>query len=259
MSIVVFTGGFDPVHSGHVEAIKEARKLGRVVLGLNSDEWLVRKKGRCFMPFNERMSVLSQFKDILAVIGFDDADGSACDCISQVCQMFPNESIIFVNGGDRTQQNIPEMDRFADDPQVSFVFGVGGSDKKNSSSWILSEWRHPSVARKWGKYITCYESINSGVKVKRLTILPGQSISMQYHNHRSEVWFVESGCGTVYTLDGDRETTVCEVAMHDRYIVETQQWHRLENTGDCDLCIVEIQYGEMCNEEDIVRFASINT
>ena len=250
--IIVFTGGFDPIHSGHIEAIKAAQKLGRVIIGLNSDDWLIRKKGKPFMSFKERFAVLDQFKNILCVIGFDDSDDSASDAIRQAREMFPKSKVIFVNGGDRTKSNISEMAAFKDDPMVEFHFSVGGDNKKNSSSWILSEWKHPTETRGWGKFMTYYESKQA--KVKRLIIEPGKSISMQYHNHRAEFWFIESGVGEIYTLDNDGgETSKCKISKHETYKVEKTLWHRLENFGDEDLCVIEIQYGDQCTEDDIIR------
>jgi cytidyltransferase-like protein len=250
-NIVVFTGGFDPIHSGHIEAIKDAQQYGRVILGLNSDEWLTRKKGRPFMPFEERKAVLDQFKNVLAVIGFDDSDNSASDAIRKAREMFPKSKIIFVNGGDRTAKNIPEMDAFKDDPMVEFKFSVGGENKKNSSSWILSEWKHPSESRQWGKFMTYYDSKEA--KVKRLVIDPAKSISMQYHNSRSEFWFVESGEGILYTMTDHGEKQIKTLRKHDSYHIEVGQWHRVENSGSEPLQVIEIQYGSECKEEDIVR------
>jgi bifunctional ADP-heptose synthase (sugar kinase/adenylyltransferase) len=106
---------------------------------VNSDDWLKRKKGKNFMPWGERVNVVSSIRYVDEVIGFDDNDGSAKDCIKQVRNMFPNADLIFVNGGDRTSGNIPELD-MQDNYGVSFLFGVGGTDKKNSSSWILKKW-----------------------------------------------------------------------------------------------------------------------
>lgn len=247
--IVIVTGGFDPMHSGHIEYIKAARELGRVVVGVNSDAWLTRKKGRPFMPFDERISIASNLKDVMMAIGFDDTDGSAKDAIRKVRQMFPKKRIVFANGGDRTKENIPEMD--IDDDNVEFIFGVGGENKKNSSSWILSDWKAPSEERIWGKFLNYYESEQS--KVKRLLIAPGKSISMQYHTKRSEFWFVEEGVGRVFTMENDVEVDEGLLQKHDSVFVPVERWHRLENVGDTDLCIIEIQYGEKCTEEDIVR------
>ena len=249
--IVVVTGGFDPVHSGHIAYIQDAFNHGRVVVGVNSDEWLIRKKGQAFMPFTERISIMSNIKNVMTAIGFDDSDGSACDAIFKVKSMFPRQKIVFANGGDRTKSNIPEMNRFKDDPQVEFRFGIGGEDKKNSSSWILSEWKHPSESRVWGKFMTYYESSQS--KVKRLILEPGKSISMQYHNNRAEIWFVENGSGIVSTLENDVEIEKTILKKHDMYHVNKQEWHRLKNNTSEELHIIEIQYGQECIESDIVR------
>lgn len=251
-NIVIVTGGFDPLHSGHIEYINNAAKLGRVVVGLNSDEWLKRKKGRSFMSFDERFSVISNLKNVMLVMEFDDSDNSACDVIEKVKQIFSKNNIIFANGGDRNSVNIPEMERYQGDNRVSFVFGVGGDDKKNSSSWILNEWKQPSEERIWGKFLTYYDS--NIAKVKRLVLDPGKSISMQYHEHRSELWFVEYGHGQISTIGAnDVEFVLKELNLHDYHVVSKNTWHKLTNTGNEPLSIIEIQYGISCDESDIVR------
>ena len=144
MITVVATGGFDPIHSGHIKYLKEASLCGtRLVVGVNSDEWLSRKKGRSFMPFTERVAIVKELSCVDQVIGFDDSDGSAIDCLEQVKRNHPMDTIIFVNGGDRTSDNIPEMAVEG----IEFEFGIGGEDKTNSSSWILKEWAQPTVQR----------------------------------------------------------------------------------------------------------------
>jgi D-beta-D-heptose 7-phosphate kinase/D-beta-D-heptose 1-phosphate adenosyltransferase len=145
--IVLITGGFDPIHSGHIAYINAAKKLGNhLIVGINSDEWLKRKKGKSFLSFNERKIILENLRAVDEVIGFDDSDDSAKDAIYQVAKKYSYDystdstpHIIFANGGDRTGKNIPEMD--VDVDNVSFMFGVGGKDKKNSSSWILNNWQ----------------------------------------------------------------------------------------------------------------------
>lgn len=249
--IVLFTGGFDPVHSGHIQTINDAKQYGRVVIGLNSDEWLSRKKGKPFMPFEERKTILKEFKGVLDVIAFDDSDNSACDAIRRVKSFFPSSNVVFVNGGDRTPENIPEMSEFHGDSRVSFKFGVGGTEKKNSSSWLLQNWASQAEARAWGKSLTYHDSTET--KLKRLVLDPKQSISMQYHNFRSEFWFVESGEGALYGLEGDREVLVRPLQRFESCFVPAGSWHRLQNAGDKPLVIVEIQYGKACSESDIVR------
>ena len=139
--IVIVTGGFDPMHSGHITHLREARALGGLLMvGLNSDEWLTRKKGKPFMNYHERWAVLLGCRYVDGVISFDDSDDSARDAIRKVMQLYSSAEIIFANGWDRTKDNIPEMD--ITDPRVSFVFGIGGINKTNSSSWLLDNWKN---------------------------------------------------------------------------------------------------------------------
>ena len=137
--IVLITGGFDPLHSGHLAYLKDASKLGdKLIVGLNSDDWLCRKKGKNFLPEKERHEILSAIRYVDGCILFNDNDDTAIEAIKNVKMLFPFAQIIFANGGDRTEDNIPEM--VFDD--VIFVFGVGGKDKKNSSSWILKKYEN---------------------------------------------------------------------------------------------------------------------
>ena len=180
MKIAVVSGGFDPVHSGHIDYFYAAKKLGdMLVVGVNSDAWLQRKKGREFMPISERFSIINALKPVDHTMTFDDSDGSACDLLEQIKRVHPDDEIIFANGGDRTRDNIPEMSVEG----VTFVFGVGGENKKNSSSWILQEWKAPKTERPWGYYRVLHEV--PGMKVKELTVEPGQSLSMQRHDLRA--------------------------------------------------------------------------
>ena len=85
MITIVATGGFDPIHSGHIEYLKEASSCGtNLVVGVNSDDWLVRKKGRYFMPWDERAAIISALTCVDKVIAFDDSDETAIDCLEQV-------------------------------------------------------------------------------------------------------------------------------------------------------------------------------
>jgi cytidyltransferase-like protein len=252
MKIVLCTGGYDPLHSGHISYFKAARSLGdMLIVGINSDEWLERKKGRAFMPWNERLCIVNNLAMVDEVYTFDDEDDSARAFIRQVRAHYPDAELVFANGGDRTKDNIPEMD--VQDTNLTFAFGVGGEDKKNSSRWILEEWRSPKTERSWGYYCILHEP-NKNVKLKELTVNPGKSLSMQRHKDRSEFWFVSEGVATVYTVN--RSTDIEMVGMFKEYQhiwIPSHSWHQLCNETDRPLKLIEIQYGDQCIEEDIER------
>jgi cytidyltransferase-like protein len=250
--IVLVTGGFDPVHSGHVAYLQAAKALGDVlIVGLNSDEWLIRKKERAFMPFSERQAVIKAMQWVDHVIEFDDSDDTAKMAINHVRRQYPHDHIIFANGGDRTKHNIPEMNAL--DLNLRFEFGVGGSNKTNSSSWILDEWKAPKTDRTWGYYRVLH-SVGQTLKVKELTVEPGQWLSMQRHTQRSEFWFVASGIATVYTLNRKSDFELIAVVQpHGHFWVDNRQWHQLRNEHEEPLKVVEIQYGTTCQEQDIER------
>lgn len=255
--IVLVTGGFDPIHSGHIRYFQRAKELGDILyVGLNSDEWLTRKKGRPFLPMRERLSIVQNLRMVDFTIEFNDDDNSAKNAIKMVREMHPNDIIIFANGGDRNAKNIPEMD-LKDDVRYEnliFEFGVGGQDKANSSSWILEEWKLPKTIRPWGYYRVLHEP-HTKCKLKELTVLPGLSLSMQKHKHRSEFWFVSEGIASVYTINS-RNTDlekISDYTQNETLFIPAGDWHQLRNETSKDLKIIEIQYGDACYEEDIER------
>lgn len=248
-TVVVATGGFDPIHSGHIAYLEAAAQLGDVlVVGVNSDAWLTRKKGHPFMPGHERVAVLKSMTCVDHCVLFDDTDGSAIEAIRNAKLLYPNAKVIFCNGGDRTIHNIPEQRAFKDDPTVEFVFGVGGEHKMNSSSWILQEWKAPKTPRQWGYYRVIHEV--PGMKVKELTVEPGKSLSMQRHKYRAEFWIVSEGIASLKRL-GQEGYTVLQ--PHHQTTIYPGQWHQLINQTKDPLKIVEIQYGDKCDEDDIER------
>ena len=242
--IVVVSGGFDPVHSGHIHLINEARALGdRLIVLLNSDEWLTNKKGKPFMSYFERETVLSNLSSVDTVMAFNDSDGTACHGLQKVKGIYPTHSneIIFCNGGDRNStKEIPE----ALIPDITFKFGVGGNTKMNSSSKIINEYNNTFTKRDWGQWDVLKNYPQFGVKVKELVIKPGKSTSLQRHQHRNELMLVAKG--SLYN-----QTQL--VTKHDHVVINKGDWHKLENFGKEDLHIVEIQYGDKCEEQDIER------
>lgn len=250
-TIVLVTGGFDPLHSGHIAYFKAAKELGDIlVVGINSDSWLVRKKGQAFMPSTERITIIENLKVVDHCLLFNDNDGSAKEAIRNVRKLYPNDRIVFANGGDRTATNIPEFDIV--DDNLIFKFGVGGENKMNSSSWILQEWKAPKTERPWGYYRVLHEV--PGMKVKELTVNPKCKLSMQRHTRRSEYWIISDGQARVVSeLAGGYALPTVNLEKHDSHDVRKAEWHQLTNPYDYPVKIVEIQYGEECNEEDIER------
>jgi len=131
---VMVSGGFDPIHVGHLRMFKEAKKMGdRLLVVINSDEWLKRKKGRVFMKQEERAEIIKEFKGVDEVYILE----SDRDDVSEAIEKFkPN---IFANGGDRRNENeIPESE-ICKKLGIEMVFNVGGG-KVRSSSELLSEY-----------------------------------------------------------------------------------------------------------------------
>jgi mannose-6-phosphate isomerase-like protein (cupin superfamily) len=202
------------------------------------------------MPYLERAAIVRNIVGVDFVIDFNDDDGSAKHAIQMVRSSYPQDKIIFANGGDRTQTNIPEMDSGVDN--IEFVFGVGGEDKKNSSSWILQEWKAPKTERQWGYYRVLHEV--PGMKVKELTVDPGKSLSMQRHQQRAEYWIVSEGrCVVNSIMPNGYQLPPAELIKHQEYKIPVAEWHQLTNPFNMPCKIVEIQYGESCIEEDIER------
>ncbi len=137
--VSLVTGGFDPIHSGHIAYFKRAKDLSNyLVVGINSNEWLTRKKSQYFQSWVERAEIIRHLDMVDAVISWDDSDDSALGAIAKCLEI--SEKVVFCNGGDRTKTNIPEQKGYDDDPRVEFVYGIGGEDKMNSSSWILNNY-----------------------------------------------------------------------------------------------------------------------
>ena len=134
--VSLVTGGFDPIHSGHISYFKRAKDLSNyLVVGINTEEWLTRKKGQYFQSWKERAEIIRHLDMVDAVISYNDDDNSSCEGIAKCLDIA--QTVVFCNGGDRAKKNTPEVDKYGENPRVKFQFGIGGDDKMNSSSWIL--------------------------------------------------------------------------------------------------------------------------
>ena len=127
---VMVSGGFDPVHIGHIRMILDAARYGDVIVVANSDDWLFRKKGFVFMEFEERAEILASIKGVVKVSGVDDSDTTVCEAIRRL------KPDIFANGGDRKRHNTPEQ-AVCEEMGVEMLWGIGGEDKANSSSDLV--------------------------------------------------------------------------------------------------------------------------
>jgi cytidyltransferase-like protein len=132
MKRIMVSGGFDPIHVGHVKMIQDASRWGSVIVVVNSDEWLLRKKGYVFMPYEERVCILGNIKGVQIVSNVDDADGTVCEAIKRL------RPDAFANGGDRRKDNTPEM-KVCDELGIQMLWGIGGKDKPQSSSWLVNK------------------------------------------------------------------------------------------------------------------------
>lgn len=250
MKISVVSGGFDPIHSGHISYLKSAKKIGDyLIVAVNSDEWLINKKKKVFMSLEERKNILLNIECVDEVITFeDDNEGTCINALKEIKKKYPNEKIIFCNGGDRNENNIPEMALDG----ISFEFGVGGIDKKNSSSWILKKWKFESENRVWGSFYNLFDS--KDVKVKELVIKPKKGMSFQRHKQRNEIWLVSKGsCEVLYSKDMPDSKIKKTLNKFDEFLISKGDWHQIINPFEEDCHIIEIQYGESVVEDDIER------
>ena len=247
--IVLVSGGFDPLHSGHIQYFKSARELGdKLYVAINSDKWLTRKKGQAFMSFAERKSIIENLEMVNEVISFNDEDDTASEAIKTLKEKEPEATIIFANGGDRKKENVPELDA----ERIEFAFGVGGEHKMNSSSTILENWKQPKVQRLWGWYRVLQDRPN--YKIKELVINPEARLSMQKHQHRSENWYVLKGQVVINTEYNNISDSV-RLDANQSYVIGQSVWHQGINPTSHHTHILEVQYGNKCEEEDIERRA----
>lgn len=250
MKISVVSGGFDPIHSGHISYLESAKKISdHLIVLLNSDNWLINKKGKCFMSFSERKTILNSLECVDEVYGFkDDEKGSCSEGLKKIKRKYKKAEIIFCNGGDRNKTNIPEMDVSG----IKFNFSIGGQKKLNSSSNLLENWSTYSEVRDWGSYKVVLT--DSKTKVKELVISPKQGMSFQRHFHRNEIWFISEGkCKVKYSKKDPENYSEIHLVENDVFTIKKEEWHQIINDSE-NLCkIIEIQYGAKVEESDIER------
>ena len=250
MNIVIVSGGFDPIHSGHIDYFNAAKQYGDyLIVALNSDSWLRNKKNKPFMSFDERKIIIENLSMVDQVIDFeDDENGSATNALEKIKNLYPDKKIIFCNGGDREAKNIPEMNI----PGIDFKFGGGGTNKKNSSSWLLKNFQFNKEDRLWGEFINLFE--DKKIKLKELVIHPRKGMSFQRHFFRSEIWFISKGkCQVKFAKDNSDDAKQIDLGLHESFHVPMRSWHQIFNPYNEPCHIIEIQFGDLTSEDDIER------
>ena len=238
---VVVSGGFDPIHVGHLRMFKEASKLApKLIVIVNSDSFLIEKKGYVFMPLAERMEIIEGFDVVDITVASIDEDLTVCQTLQWLAK---KENVkIFANGGDRNNTNsIPEANVCREN-KIAMKFNIGGGKIQSSSDLVTKE-----IIKPWGSYKT-FEK-DKGFLVKRITIDPGESLSLQSHKNRSEHWLVASGVATV-ECDGEKSY----LNQFESISIPQGSKHRLSNEDKSLLQVVEVQFGEILSEDDITRY-----
>jgi len=133
---IIVSGGFDPIHVGHVRMLRAAAALGNVIVVVNSDAWLMRKKGYIFMPFDERAEIINAIDGVVDVVAVNDSDGTVCSALRRI------KPEMFGNGGDRTNKNTPENSVCAE-LGIEMIWSLGGGKVQSSTDLVRDAGLEP--------------------------------------------------------------------------------------------------------------------
>ena len=247
---VAVSGGFDPLHIGHVRMFKEASKHGdKLIVIVNNDHWLTDKKGFVFMPEKERVELIKSFPFVNRVVVTRHKPGEYYTDKSVVRELRRIKPDVFVNGGDRFADNIPEA-VVCRELGIEMKFNIGKGGKVQSSSWMIEHAsRHVrKSARPWGEFYGWDKG--EGWYLKTLYVSPGKRLSLQYHRHRAEYWLLVEGDAAA--TFGPRSGTLTKISLKKGVLFHVPKGyvHRLESKKGGK--VVEVAEGTF-DESDIVR------
>ena len=252
---VIVSGGFDPIHSGHIELIKNAAEYGNVIVIVNDDKFLIDKKGYVFMSSKERIGIIKNLKNVYEVILSIDSDHTVSKTIQSIADKYGKNTLYFANGGDRkTTQDIPE-EKVCSENNIELLFDIGG-DKTQSSSSLVEDVHDQMLNKKgnfqivtkpWG-YFKSFINENSYL-LKKIVINPNEELSLQSHKHREEHWVVVSG-----SIEAELNGEVKLLKVKDFISIPRSSNHRIINKSKSKAVIIEIQFGNILHEKDIKRF-----
>ena len=244
MKTVVVSGGFDPVHIGHLKLFEDAKKLGdHLIVIINSDKFLEEKKNFVFMPLTERKQIILGFSCVDEVIESIDEDHTVKKTLEKLSSY--RKIDIFANGGDRRNlDDIPEFE-ICNKNRIKMVFDVGGG-KIQSSSDLTKQFNNYKETRPWGFFENLIEQDN--FLVKKLVVKKGEKLSLQFHDHRTEKWTIVKGSGKIKI---NKTENIAKYG--DAFSIGPKEIHTIENIGKGDLEIIEVQLGTILSEDDITR------
>ena len=147
--VIAVSGGFDPLHVGHLRMMQDAAQYGDLLVIMNSDEWLLKKKGYVFMPWKERAELIGAYDFVIEIVKAKDDDRTV---VASLEETMPD---IFANGGDRERTNTPEA-RFCKENGIEMIWGIGGDKIQSSSSMVTSV-----TQKKRSKDLAKYRKLNT--------------------------------------------------------------------------------------------------
>ena len=251
---IVISGGFDPIHSGHINLIQDASKVANVIAIVNNNNFLINKKGFIFLDQNERIKILSSITGVDETFLSIDNDHTVINSLKKLINSGRNIKY-FGNGGDRmTEDDIPETE-ICKKNNIELIFNLGGQKSQSSSSLAVSLYDQLQkknsesnyVEKPWGFYKTFISE--DEYLLKKIYINPGEELSEQSHNHRDEHWIIVSGKVTVLS-----DKKMQEKEKNDHIFISRNTKHKIINHQDEPAVIIEVQTGVILSEDDIIRY-----